>query len=149
MFIEAEDYRSIAFHTHTNVIHNSRFCASPHPPILFTDGTVAAIVTPTDRPTDTIFVVLQAHLPLGETSLKMGTPDGGRTVLNACPNIEKAASQAADILRLRAHTVGGKLRMERYREAGSEDVSYRKVNAGGHVLHAAADVEGHEGADSR
>lgn len=91
----------------------------------------------------------QAHLPLGPTSLKMGTNDGGRTVLNECENLDRCTAQAAKMLRLRAHKVGGTLAWQAYRDTASGEVKRRKTNVGGQVLHAAADVEGHEGADSR
>ncbi|CAN0427494.1 unnamed protein product, partial [Discosporangium mesarthrocarpum] len=67
----------------------------------------------------------QAHLPLGESSLKMGTRDGGKTVLNSDPALDAAVREGAHRLNLRGHQVRGK------------------------TLFAAADVEGHEGQDSR
>lgn len=67
----------------------------------------------------------QAYVPLGPQSLKMGTRDGGRTVVNDSPRIDAAAQRAAERLRLRGHVVAG------------------------HKLFAAADVEGHMGEDSR
>ncbi|CAM9443280.1 unnamed protein product, partial [Ectocarpus fasciculatus] len=48
-------------------------------------------------------MLAQAHLPLGATSLKMGTNDGGRTVLNDCPILDKRTAMAAKTLGLRAH----------------------------------------------
>lgn len=92
---------------------------------------------------------LQAHVPLGQNSLKMGTPDGGRTVLNSSPNLENATRLAAEKLGLRSHTVGGRLVWEAHRDEETDQMKKRKRNVGGQVLHTAADVEGHEGSDSR
>ncbi|CAN0006259.1 unnamed protein product, partial [Hapterophycus canaliculatus] len=51
-------------------------------------------------------MLAQAHLPLGTASLKMGTNDGGRTVLNDCPHLDRRTAEAASALGLRAH-IGG------------------------------------------
>lgn len=91
----------------------------------------------------------KAYVPLGPSSLKMGTPDGGRTVLNSSPALDKATKIAAEKLGLRAHTVGGKLALQSHLDRGTQEMKQRRVNVGGQVLHAAADVEGHEGGDSR
>lgn len=79
----------------------------------------------------------------------MGTNDGGRTVLNDCPILDRRAAEAARALGLRAHIVGGRQAWVPYRDAETRAVYRRKRNVGGQVLHSAADVEGHKGADSR
>ncbi|CAM9742313.1 unnamed protein product, partial [Ectocarpus sp. 4 AP-2014] len=94
-------------------------------------------------------MLAQAHLPLGETSLKMGTNDGGRTVLNDCPILDRRTAMAAKALGLRAHIVGGRQALVAYRDPETGSVYRKKRNVGGQILHAAADVEGHEGIDSR
>ena len=90
----------------------------------------------------------QAPLPLSTTSMKMGSDDGGRTVLNSCPRLDNLTASAAKKLGLRAHIVGGRLRHEKTRDSSGE-IRCRKKNVDGQRLHAAADVEGHEGTDSR
>ncbi|CAM9754308.1 unnamed protein product, partial [Scytosiphon promiscuus] len=94
-------------------------------------------------------MLAQAHLPLGTASLKMGTNDGGRTVLNDCPDLDRRTAQAASALGLRAHVVGGKKARVAYRDGETGSVYKRFRNFGGQTLYAAADVEGHAGADSR
>lgn len=79
----------------------------------------------------------------------MGSDDGGRTVLNSCPKLDRFTAAAAKQLGLREHIVGGRLRQEKVRDGASGVISYRKKNVDGQRLHAAADVEGHEGTDSR
>lgn len=79
----------------------------------------------------------------------MGTNDGGRTVHNECRILDYYTSKAARKLGLRAHTVGGKLAWDRRKDPRTGERKKRKINVGGQMLHAAADVEGHEGADSR
>ncbi|CAM9490420.1 unnamed protein product [Pylaiella littoralis] len=94
-------------------------------------------------------MLAQAHLPLGARSLKMGTDDGGKTVLNDSPALDEKAARAAKALGLRAHVVGGRQAWVAFRDAETGSVYKKKRNLGGQVLHAAADVEGHEGTDSR
>eukprot|EP00904_Undaria_pinnatifida_P000353 jgi/Undpi1/10318/HiC_scaffold_28.g12769.m1 len=94
-------------------------------------------------------MLAQALLPLSSTSMKMGSDDGGRTVLNSCPKLDRFTAAAAKQLGLREHIVGGRLRQEKVRDGASGVISYRKKNVDGQRLHAAADVEGHEGTDSR
>eukprot|EP00752_Nemacystus_decipiens_P004466 g4078.t1 len=94
-------------------------------------------------------MLAQAHLPLGSSSLKMGTNDGGRTVLNDSPTLNRRTAEAGRALGLRAHIVGGRQAWVTYRDAATRAVYRMKRNVGGQLLHAAADVEGHEGADSR
>lgn len=79
----------------------------------------------------------------------MGTPDGGKTVRNESLSLNKAAKDAAKKLRLRGHTVGGRLVWETYRDLKTGEFRKAKRNFGGYELYTAADVEGHEGYDSR
>lgn len=79
----------------------------------------------------------------------MGTNDGGRTVLNDCPTLDRRTAEAARALGLREHIVGGRQAWVTYRDGETQAVYRRKRNVGGQLLHAAADVEGHEGTDSR
>lgn len=79
----------------------------------------------------------------------MGTNDGGRTVLNNNPRLDECTAQSAMELGLRAHIVGGKLVWEKHRDEQTGKVVAKARNVGGKVLYAAADVEGHDGADSR
>ncbi|CAM9891583.1 unnamed protein product, partial [Laminaria digitata] len=62
----------------------------------------------------------QALLPLSTTSMKMGSDDGGRTVLNSCPKLDNFTARAAKKLGLRAHIVGGRLRHEKIRDGSGE-----------------------------
>lgn len=79
----------------------------------------------------------------------MGSNDGGVTVLNDCPDLNKRTAKAAERLGLRAHIVGGCLKRVSYVDASTGEPKEFKRNDGGKVLYAAADVEGHMGNDGR
>lgn len=79
----------------------------------------------------------------------MGSNDAGLTVLNKCPALDRRTAEAARALGLRAHVVGGWQVWIPYTDSEAGQKKWRRKNVKRQVLHAAADVEGHEGTDSR
>ena len=92
---------------------------------------------------------IQAELPIDLKTQKMGTSDGGKTVLNESPILNKRTAKAAKKLGLRAHKAGGEIKKEMYVDDLTGRRKQTKRNMGGKMLYAAADVEGHEGKDGR
>ena len=79
----------------------------------------------------------------------MGSHDAGLTVVNDCPALDGRTAEAARALGLRAHVVGGWQVWLPYEDSESGKKKWRRKAVRRQVLHAAADVEGHEGTDSR
>lgn len=79
----------------------------------------------------------------------MGSNDAGLTVLNKCPKLDRLTAETARALGLSAHVVGGWQVWVPYEDNETRKKKWRRKNVRRQVLHAAADVEGHEGTDSR
>lgn len=69
--------------------------------------------------------------------------------MNEWPALDRRTAETARALGLRAHVVGGWQVWLPYEDSETGKKKWRKKNVKRQVLHAAADVEGHEGTDSR
>jgi hypothetical protein len=80
-------------------------------------------------------VIAVAHLPIDNTTIVSGSPDGGRTWFDSSPHMQQMFADAGQRLNLCAHHVGAPI------PNGS---SSKRM-----ITHVAGDVEGHQGRDGR